>query len=261
MFQRLLILVIAMALAHCSDSDFAGQSKKGGDKSDSQSNTKDDGKDGGQDDKQGDNGANSDLDQDFDGDLDFGGDSNGDGDSGGGTLTFEEVKELKSKCWFAVSGTWAGHPSYTGKYQSKFPLTTSGNPIAHGEGFDNVGGVFLEASTTPYQYGQGAKEIDQAVDSTFDSILVAPGMHAVLKDAAGTVLFDGEGPLVAGSAYYENQNKWKGKYRAALLTRTDLPQWITDYLNANANVASLTLHSARYVLVSSIKNSDCDFKQ
>jgi hypothetical protein len=165
---------------------------------------------------------------------------------------------LDQRCWFAVSGTWISHSSYRGKYQDTFPKTWGNKPISHGATFDNVGGVYLLARDEPYIYGKGDHEIDKAVNLTFDGILVAPGMHALIKNGAGKVMFDQEGPIVAGSSYYENQSKWKGKYHKSLLGRKDIPQWMQDYVHSHTNVAHMPLHAARSVKVSAVPGGICD---
>lgn len=179
--------------------------------------------------------------------------------SSGGDIEIseEERQVLRQKCWFAVSGTWIGHTGYIKQYAVTFPETTSGHKIAHGEGFDSVGGVFLEARKEPYRYGEGGKEIDAAIDYTFDSIAVAPGMTVEIRDEAGNTLFKGDGPVIGGSAYYENQAYYRGKYYAVLAKRTDLPQWMSDYLKTNTEIKTITLQAGRYVKVSTVPGTDC----
>lgn len=255
-------LVLSAGLFACTGSDFSGTAGKAGTKSNraEKSDGNDDGDletDNDLDSKSGGSGGTDNADNGDD--LDIGGSDDSKDDQK--IQLDEETKKLRrQECWFAVSGTWIGHPSYESKYANRFPGTTSGNPIAHGEGFDNVGGVFLAARAEPYVYDQGGKEIDKAVDFTFDSIMIAPGMIAELKDASGAVVFKGEGPVISGSSTYENDPEWKGKYYAALKTRKDLPAWIKDYLSTHTEVVNINLHVARSVQVSAKSGSKCDFE-
>jgi hypothetical protein len=224
----------------CSDSEFAGHSLDSAKKrsSDSDSNDNDDS-------SSGDN--NNDYQNDS---IDFeeGGDQADGSDKDNIDLSEGDISQLKEKCWFAVSGTWMGHDAGN-KYDDKFPGTTSGNSVQHGETFDTVGGVFLESREEPYEYGKGGKEIDKAIDFTFDSIAVAPNMHAVIKNGSGTVIFDGDGPMIGESAHYANDAKWTGDYYNALKARADIPKWMKDYLAANNALEVLPLQSARSVRI------------
>jgi hypothetical protein len=167
----------------------------------------------------------------------------------------ETVAKLQQECWFAVSGTWAGYPS---DYETTFPQTKSGKPIGPGEVFDTVGGVYLAARAEPYVYGEGGKEIDKAVDFTFDSILIAPGMTAEIRDGQGNRLFDGVGPLIGESAYYANNSTWAGVYLTKLLSRKEtLPVWMQDWLAVNNKLVVIDLYAARWVKVSSVPGSKC----
>ncbi len=168
--------------------------------------------------------------------------------------------DLAQRCWFAVSGTWIGHSSYLGQYQDRFPSTTSGRPVSHGESFDNTGGVFLSARDQPYIYGQGGREIDKAFDTTFDSIVIAPGMTAELRNASGTVVFKGDGPVVVTSSYYENQPQFRGQYFTAIKNRNDLPEWIKTYLAGRTALLDVDLHAASWVKVSAVAGGSCEVK-
>lgn len=167
-------------------------------------------------------------------------------------------EEYSNQCWFAVSGNWIAHPSYLAQYADQFVKIIKESQVEHGKVFDNVGGIFLAASDTPYEFGVGEKLIDSAVNNTFDSILVAPGMHVLIKNADGVVLFDGPGPVISGSATYENRSDFRGLYYKALKTiANDLPQWMANYLNEHTEVKSLPLWDARYVKISTVYGSQC----
>jgi hypothetical protein len=157
------------------------------------------------------------------------------------------------KCWFATSGTFIGHNSNP-RQGSVFPNTKSGNPIGHGEYFDDVGGVYLEARKEPYEYGKGKKYIDTAVKWTFDGIAIAPDMHALIKNSSGKVLIDSDGPIIAMSQHYAGRKKW---YTDLLKSNPNIPLWMTSYVE-NDEIKVIKLQSARYVKVTPIAGSSCD---
>lgn len=175
---------------------------------------------------------------------------------------------MAQRCWVAVSGNHAGsHPIRsptvtmvgdqevrTAQYQ--FPGTISGRPVSHGEIFDDVGGTYLAARDEPYVEGQGGREIDDAIAYTFDSIVVAPGMRAELRNSNGTVLFKGDGPVVVESTNFAALND----YYAGLKARKDLPQWMITYVSGIAALPTADLHPVQWVKVSVISGGSCDTK-
>lgn len=171
----------------------------------------------------------------------------------------EEDGEIvdESKCWFAVSGGYFGwDANIVERYANKFPGgTTSGNPIKHGEGFDSVGGIYLNASATPYEYGKGNRELDKAVDMSFDAIAVAPGMTVEIRNAAGDLIHKGDGPYIATSKEYGGNSGLAAK----ILAKPTVPQWIVKHLGAQNNVIpQLALHPGRYVKVTKLKGKPCE---
>ncbi len=163
----------------------------------------------------------------------------------------------ETKCWFAVSGGYFGwDANLSERYANKFPGgTTSGNPIKHGEGFDSVGGIYLKASATPYEYGKGGKELDKAVDLSFDAIAVAPGMSVEIRDATGNVIHKGDGPYLATSNEYGGNTGLAAK----ILAKPNVPRWIVDHLAAKNNVIpQLALHPGRYVKVTKLDGKLCE---
>lgn len=183
--------------------------------------------------------------------------NSGGGKAGIGTGSGKSKEQLKQECWFAVSGSFL--PAPNNAYGSVFPRTLSGNPIGHGEQFDTVGGVYLAARDQPYEYGQGDREIDGAIDHTFDGIAIAPGMKVTIKDGSGRVLTESEGPLVAISSYYFARSA--ESYWNTLKTKTDLPNWMNQLVNDRALPSNINLQPARSVKVEAIPGSDCDFEQ
>ncbi|MBM3381722.1 MAG: hypothetical protein FJY29_04695 [Betaproteobacteria bacterium] len=175
------------------------------------------------------------------------------------TATATLPSAIKSQeCWFAVSGTYVG----LGDYSDTFPKPTSGKPIATGEKFDTVGGVFLAARAEPYVYKEGGGEIDGAVDSTFDGIVVPPGMSVEIRaSAADAPIYKGQGPLIAiagssSGSSYGSPFTYKSKYDAGELKHW--PQWMQDYLSTNAGrVEIIPTHPARWVKVSVVEGGRC----
>lgn len=166
--------------------------------------------------------------------------------------------EKSQECWFAVSGTYVG----LGDYSDTFPRTFSGNKIAPGEVFDTVGGVFLAARAEPYIYGQGGKEIDKAVDFTFDGIVVPPGMFVEIRPSADEpVIHQGQGPLIAiagseSGTGYGSPLTFKAKYDAGGLAHW--PQWMQDYLKeSGGRVKIIPMHPGKWVKVSVVDGGRC----
>lgn len=176
----------------------------------------------------------------------------------GGVLSPEQKVQ---ECWFAVSGTYVA----LGDYEDTFPNTKtpdgSGKPFQAGGQFDTVGGVFLAARSAPYIYGEGGKEIDKAVDYTFDGIAVPPGMSVDIRPSAdATPLFSGQGPLIAiagdlNQQAYGGPFTYKGKFESGELKHW--PQWMQDVLKSKGRVEIIPLHAARWVKVSTVPGSRC----
>lgn len=157
-----------------------------------------------------------------------------------------------------MSGTYVG----LGDYSDTFPKPTSGKPIATGEKFDSVGGVFLAARAEPYVYKEGGGEIDGAVDSTFDGIVVPPGMSVEIRASANdSPIYKGQGPLIAIAGNttgdgYGSPLTYKAKFDAGQLKHW--PQWMQDYLNASGGkVEIIPTHPARWVRVSVVEGGRC----
>ena len=166
-------------------------------------------------------------------------------------------KRREEECLFAVSGTWIGF----GDHGSTFPLLLDKKTSPQTLGrFDNVGGIYLAAREQPYIFGQGQKEIDDAIKFTFDSILIGPGMRAEIKDAQNKLLYSGTGPVIGESAFYAQQEAWTGRYRQKLIeVKANLPQWMQKVLDVNANpIQVIELHQAHSVKVSAVLGGQCD---
>jgi hypothetical protein len=149
-----------------------------------------------------------------------------------------------------------------GDYSDTFPKPTSGNKIAMGEEFDTVGGVFLAARNEPYIYKQGGKEIDKAVDNTFDGIVVPPGMSVEIRPSeSGAVIHQGQGPLIAiagseNGTGYGSPFTYKEKFDAGELKHW--PQWMQDFLKASdGKVKIIPMHAGKWVKVSVVEGSSC----
>lgn len=172
--------------------------------------------------------------------------------------TAQPEPEKSLECWFAVSGTYVG----LGDYEDTFPKTKSGNKISSGEVFDTVGGVFLAARPEPYVYGEGGKEIDKAVDFTFDGIVVPAGMSVEIRPAANAEpIHSGSGPLIAIAGRsegfgYGSQTTFKEKFEAGGLKHW--PQWMQDYLKEKeGQVKIIDTHPGRWVKVSVVDGGRC----
>ena len=170
--------------------------------------------------------------------------------------TEEQIIQLKRECWFAVSGTFMGYGaakfgSGNSNYRDRFPATNSGREIQHLERFDTVGGVFLQARSTPYVFGDG--EIDAAVNWTFDSIAVPPNMQVEIKMGNETIAK--QGPVYAISRYYADRSR---DVAQTLKNWPDAPSWMKDYLKDRSQVEVFRLQSARSVKVSVVEGSRCD---
>jgi hypothetical protein len=159
-------------------------------------------------------------------------------------------------CVFAVSGGFFGYG-----YESTFPLTKSGKAVGHKETFDTVGGIYLTSRDTPYVYKQGEQEIDTAVDRSFDSIAVPPGVTVEIKNDSGA-LVNSTGKIVG--PYMALSDAYQHISRAAVAgflrgREAQMPPWMKKYLSEkNYLLDEITLHTARSVLVTKIANVSCD---
>lgn len=189
----------------------------------------------------------------------------------------EQIAEMKRKCWFAVSGGWIGAdttdiaPTHSyNNWGSVFPATISGNPVGHGETFDEVGGVYLEARNEAYTSNavpmtnlvrnssrpEVGHEIDRAINWTFDSIAVAPGMHVVIKALSGNVVFETDGPFIGVSGEH---GRFSSEYFQRLKASTSITQWMTSYLNTVTSIQQITgLHNSQSVQVRAIPGGECE---
>jgi len=168
----------------------------------------------------------------------------------------EVTPQLKQECLFAVSGTWVGY----GDYNDTFPnLQERDKPVGHAGRFDTVGGIYLAAREEPYIHGQGAKELDDAVKYTFDSIVVGPGMNVEIRDERKAVLYSGSGPVIGESSFYAENPTWQGKYLQRLNERkATLPSWMQKWLSdGNTPISVKNLHGARWVKVSAVAGGQC----
>ncbi len=194
------------------------------------------------------------------------GDSNPESiDTGDGTV---DVTNDPNTCLFMVSGAAWGH-TVSRSLGSTFPLPKSGGAPTHGASFDDVGGVFLKSSETPYEYHKGAGEINAAVDSSFDSIVIPPGVEVEIRRGNGQVITKTKGPYMAYADYYGAQFK-SSAYLANVLkdAESKMPPWFKKYLtekNYNIDLLNLftsvtpgDLSNAHYVKVTKIPWVPCD---
>jgi hypothetical protein len=160
------------------------------------------------------------------------------------------------RCWFAVSGWYnsAVGLRYDPSDQATFPKPLDGQVISHGSRFDRIGGVFLAAREKPYVYGGGV--IDEAVDGTFDSIAIAPGMRAEIRDGGGGLLFEGDGPILGVETRYHNL-LGSDKFQQ-LKSNSKLPSWMQKYSLNHSGFKSIPLQKARWVKVTSINGQLCE---
>ena len=103
------------------------------------------------------------------------------------------TKYDEANCWFAVSGAWIG-------ISGTFPTTDKfGDNIKAGGVFDEAGGTFLIAREEPYIDGADSNKggITNAVASTFDTIMIASGMTAEIRDAQNNLILQQNGPYIA----------------------------------------------------------------
>lgn len=167
-----------------------------------------------------------------------------------------------SLCWVAVSGGYFGFGDSS--YQSSFPQTQSGQPITHGATFDPVGGVYLNARNDTYEYGKGAKEIDLAIDKTFDSIAITPGVKLKVWNQSGQVVLDRAGPAMMLSKDYEDKNP-SGVPAAVTLAPTFkdrakvMPEWMQKLMiDADYKLPQVSgMHTWKKVLVTRIQGTPC----
>ena len=166
---------------------------------------------------------------------------------------------IPSKCWFVVSGAYFGlhgNASKANEYRSTFP-TPAGGEIKHGATFDTVGGVYLNAADEPYRYNQGDREIDLAIDTSFDSIGVAPGMYVEVRDGNDTVMYKGQGPYLALSTDHNENVPHVAEYLRD--KQNEMDPWMVTYLqDINYTLPRMPLHAARYVAVRKIKDVPCE---
>lgn len=184
----------------------------------------------------------------IDDDEDFDADNNG-------LLEDEEILKLRQACWFAVSGTWGGSLGYYPTAATTFPKTMDNELPTHGKKFDTLGGVFLNARADPYVYKQGGREIDGAVNNTFDSISIAPNMKAEIRNGTGTLIAEIDGPYLGIETQYA-QNATK--VIAQVKDRTDMPKWFRTLIKTSNPIKSLKLQAARSVKVTPKTGSRCD---
>jgi hypothetical protein len=159
-------------------------------------------------------------------------------------------QEEHAKCWFAVSGSHFGFSIFNGEnnHGSSFPLTLSGNPIESGEIFDrNSGGVFLNARPEPFEYHKGGGEIDSAVDTTFDSIAVSPGVSIELRNGSGELVYSGNGPYVAISKFPN-----PGLAARLMSLKEIMPPWMSQYLSERSFYPEL-LHGLNPVILEDVQ--------
>jgi hypothetical protein len=137
-------------------------------------------------------------------------------------------------------------------------LTSSGQAPSHGEIFDTVGGIYLKSRLEPYEQGKGGRELDLAIERSFDSIAVPPGLKVVIKNLEGVELYSGSGPYMALSNAYQHisrpqvSNYLRGK-------ESQMPPWMSKYLaSINYILPELTLHTGTYVEVNKIPNVPCN---
>ena len=157
------------------------------------------------------------------------------------------------ECWFAVSGAYLA----TSYYNSSFLQVYESKMIKHGQRFDDVGGIFLSGRDAPYL--STGSEIKQAVDWTFDSIAVAPGMAVEILDSKNQVLLKDKGPLFMLSSDYGNRPELPivAAYYAANQAR--FPKWMQEILIKNNNQLNrIPLHAAVSVKVSNVPGEGCD---
>jgi hypothetical protein len=116
-----------------------------------------------------------------------------------------------------------------------FPETLSGHIIQSGEKFESsAGGVYLNARAEPYEYRKGGGEIDQAVETTFDSIAVTPGVSVELRKSGGQIVYQGTGPYMATSGHTDSA------FQTWLQSRRDkMPGWMRTYLDARSFIPEI----------------------
>jgi hypothetical protein len=180
--------------------------------------------------------------------------------NGTGLQTDSEIitlDEYNKNCWFAVSGTWVG-ASLVAKHNNVFQDKYLAGELGQGVIVDSVGGIILQARDEPYTYKAGGREIDGAVNNTFDSILVPPGMHVEIRDGSGGVVIDTDGPVIVESEFYAYQSEFIGRYHNTLSSQSGrIPSWMTDYVTNNPSLRVAPLQKARSVKVSTVAGTKC----
>ena len=168
-------------------------------------------------------------------------------------------EEYNQNCWFAVSGLRIGVNSEFS--QGIFPDTLDGQPIRHNSKFQvRGGGVYLQARDTPYVYEQGDRELDDAINLTFDTIAVAPGMSFEIKNENNETIFSGEGPIIAMSQKLVDSLPASidrlGEYTNDLKNNPKLPSWMKQIVDANEIQVGF-LNKGRSVLVEAVPGKQC----
>ena len=176
-----------------------------------------------------------------------------------GGLTVDQGTGNPQECWFAVSGAYFGFHGKAAKamvYESTFPLPNDSSTIGHGKQFDTVGGVFLNARPEPFQYQTGGGEIDLAIDATFDSVAVAPGMTVEIRDGNGVSLYNGQGPYMAIAS-----DRAEDTTHVSDLLRQragQMPTWMVRHLESIGYLLpTIPMHASRWVKVAKIAGREC----
>jgi len=119
--------------------------------------------------------------------------------------------------------------------------------------------VFLNMRSEPFEYKKGAGEINAAIDSSFDSIAVAPGMKVEIKDGAGTVMYKGKGPYLALSNNYDHISNYPALSNIYRTKEAQMEPWMkAEFQRLNYVLPRLSLHAARWVKVSKLKGVACE---
>lgn len=127
--------------------------------------------------------------------------------------------------------------------------------------------VSSNLSSKAYEFGKGAKEIDGAINYSFDGISISPGVKITVKSGAGAVIYSGKGPYMAWADTYGAAGNSKILPQLKAM-KADLPKWMVKYLE-NKSALDLKpfspkpftpadLSNAHYVKVEKIKNVPCE---
>ena len=124
----------------------------------------------------------------------------------------------------------------------------------------------MAARSRPYIYGQGNKEIDKAVNFTFEGLAVPKGMSVELRPSESEpAIFVGQGPLIAiegSNAGTGVGTPWtfKDKFDSGKLNHW--PLWMKNYLDTSGGkIETLQIRSAKWLKVSVIQGEVCDSMQ